>query len=172
MGFLSTKTVSRSMQMYYRNIDMICEALVNKALFQKLPIQFKDVSNADNIWVKTVCSKYDETCVHEKCNKLGTGIIPNLFPFEHLGEIILVSQWESVTVERSTKDAKIQKDFRITKKATESRTLADAMDIFMKQLQLFSEHNYTNIAQLHKFQCQKNNLNLAEIIVKTSVKIM
>ena len=46
---------------YHENIDMICEALVNKAQFKRLPIQFKDVSNADNIWAKTVCSKYDET---------------------------------------------------------------------------------------------------------------
>ena len=93
---------------------MVCGALVNKARFQRLPIQFKDVSNIDNIWVKTVCSKYDETCVQRKCNKCGTGIIPNLFPFEHLGEIIQVSQRKSVTVERSTKDDKTQKDFRIT----------------------------------------------------------
>ena len=91
---------------YHANIDMICEALVNKARFRRLPIQFKDVYNDDNIWVKTVCSKYDETCVHRKCNKCGTGIIPSLFPFEHLGEIIQVSQWKSVTVERSTKDDK------------------------------------------------------------------
>ena len=54
---------------YHRNIDRICEALVNKARFQRLTIQFKDVSNADNIWIKTVCSKYVETCVHRNCNK-------------------------------------------------------------------------------------------------------
>ena len=66
---------------------MIFEALVNKARFQRYSIQFKDVSNADNFWVETVCSKYDETCVHRKCSKSRTGIIPSLFPFEHLGEL-------------------------------------------------------------------------------------
>ena len=30
---------------------MICEPFVNKARFKRLPIQFKDVSNADNILV-------------------------------------------------------------------------------------------------------------------------
>ena len=40
---------------YHENIDMICEGLVNKARFLRLPIHFKDVYNADNIWVKTVC---------------------------------------------------------------------------------------------------------------------
>ena len=43
---------------------MICEELVNKVQFQRLPIQFKDVYNANNICVKVVCSNYDETCVH------------------------------------------------------------------------------------------------------------
>ena len=79
---------------HHENIDMICEALVNKARFQRLPIQFKDVYNDDNIRVKTVSSKYDETCVHRKSNKCGTGIIPSLFPFEHLGKIIQVTQWK------------------------------------------------------------------------------
>ena len=73
---------------YHKNIDMICETLVNKARFQGLQIKFKDVSNADHIWVKTVCSKYDETCVHRKCNKYETGVIPSLSSFEHLGEIM------------------------------------------------------------------------------------
>ena len=92
-----------------------------------------------------------------------------MFPFEHLGEVIQVSQWQSVTAERSTKDDKAQKDFRITKKITESRTLTDAMDILMKQLETFSVHNYTNITQLHKFQCQKNNLKPGEIIISKDV---
>lgn len=71
---------------------MICEELVNKVQFQRLPIQFKDVYNANNIFVKIVCSNYDETCVHRKGNKCETGIIPSLLPLEHLGEIIQVSQ--------------------------------------------------------------------------------
>ena len=110
---------------------MICEALFNRAQFQRLPIHFKDVSDADNIWIKTVCSKYDETCVHRKCNKCGTGIVSSLFPFEHLGEIIQVSQWNCVTVETSTKDDKMQKDFRITKKVTESKTLTEMLWVFL-----------------------------------------
>ena len=72
MGYPNTKAVSRRMQMYIsRNIDITCEALVINAPFQRLPIQFKDVSNADNIWVKTVCSSmmklvYIESAINVK----------------------------------------------------------------------------------------------------------
>ena len=88
-----------------------------------------------------------------------------MFPFEHQGETIQVSQWKSVTVERGTEDDKTQKDIRITKKITESKTLADAIDILMKQLKTFSVHNCTNVTQLHKFQCKKNNLKSKEITI-------
>ena len=56
-------------------------------------------------------------------------------------------------------------EVRIIKKATESKTLTNAMNILMKQLETFSVHNYTNITQLHKFQYQKNNLNHGEIVI-------
>ena len=35
----------------------------------------------------------------------------------------------------------------------------------MRQLETFSVHNYTNITQLHKFQCHKNILKPGEIII-------
>ena len=67
--------------------------------------------------------------------------------------------------ERSIKGDKTRKHFRITRKVTELKTLTGTMDIVMKQLETFSVHNYTNIIQLHKFQCQENNLNPGEIII-------
>ena len=51
-----------------------------------------------------------------KCNKCGTGIIPNLFPFEHLGEIIQVRRWKSVTIEGRAKDDKIRKILKSQRK--------------------------------------------------------
>ena len=103
-----------------------------------------------SIKINLHCFKISSTISDPTIYKCGTGIIPSLFPFEHLGRIIQVSQWKSVTIERSAKDNKTQKDLRIKKKVTESKTLTDTMDILMKQLKTFFVHNYTNITQLKK----------------------
>ena len=75
---------------------MICEALVNKAWFQRSPVQFKVVSNTDNIWVKQFVKSmmkclYKESAINVEQEKL--------FHLEHLGEMIQVSQEKSVTIE-------------------------------------------------------------------------
>ena len=103
---------------YHENIGLLYEALHTRS--QKLPIGYKDLSTADNIWVKTVCSKYDKNCVY-RCSSCGTSVIPSLFPFHNCEEEVEVSQRTSVNVERKPKkhseikDNNQYKDSRITK---------------------------------------------------------
>ena len=49
---------------YHENVDMVLEALQNKAREKKLKtVDYQKISNADSIWKETVCDVHNEDCV-------------------------------------------------------------------------------------------------------------
>ena len=60
-----------------------------------------------------------------------------------------------------TKKGKIQ----TTKKVTEKVTIQNTLNMLQEQLEPFSIHNHTNIMQLHRFKCKKDELEEGKIII-------
>ena len=104
---------------YHENVDMVLEALQNKAREKKLKtVDYQKISNADSIRKETVCDVHNEDCVWRKCEKWTPRSVEKLFPFNNMDTVIQYYQWETVIVERKDKN-----DLRTTKKMMKNGTI-------------------------------------------------
>ena len=124
-------------------------------------MNFKTVSNADNIWKVTVCDAFNVfVVVWYKCEKCLCNNIYNQ-PLEvYFHEEITISQWETVIVEKDGNS------IRTMKKVQQNQSIDNALAMLEEQLTTFSIHNYTNIMQLHRIKFQKEHLKKGEIVNK------
>ena len=144
---------------YHENIDLICQALTNKARKDKIQLNFKEVSTADDIWQLTACDIYIKDCVwrYSKCKASN---ISKLFPFQDVNSEIKYNQQENVIVERKDKP-----DTRATRKNQKHGSVKGVIKHLSNLLHDLSIHNHTNINQLHNFKQAKKNLQKGEILI-------
>ena len=142
---------------YHENIDLICQALTNKASKDKIQLYFKEVSTADDIWQLTVCDIYNEDCVWRRCSKCKANI-SKLLPFQDVNSEIEYYQWKNDIVERKDKP-----DTRATRKNQKHGSVKSVIKPLSDLLYDFRAHKHTNMNQLHSFKQAKKTFEKAKL---------
>ena len=132
---------------YHENNDLICTPLTNFLRSTNIEIDYKLVSNANNICKATICDTFKEGCIWQKCGICSSSNLYQLF--EPLN-MYIGSQWEYMMVK---KDNDLT---NIIKKVQQKLSVESILVMLEKQLATFSIHNYTKIVQLHHSNIKKN----------------